>query len=84
MNERQPGLRLSLVLLISLLGSAASAGMTWGVTANRLAAGEDRDARMERRIDRLEEVTQRSAVLLERIDERTAEIKRVQDLRKNP
>ena len=84
MNERQPGLRLSIVLLISLLGSAASAGVTWGMAANRLANGEERDARMERRIDRLEEVTQRSAVLLERIDERTAEIKRVQDLRKNP
>ena len=41
MNERQPGFRLSLVLLISLLGSAASAGMTWGMTANRLANGED-------------------------------------------
>ena len=68
--------RLPLVIVITLLSAALSAGTTWGLTSGRLDSGEERDAKMERRIEKLEDISQRNTLLLERIDERTAEIKR--------
>lgn len=75
--------RLPLVIVITLVSAALSAGTTYGLTGGRLTSGEERDAKMERRIEKLEDISQRNTLLLERIDERTAEIKRQLDAGKH-
>ena len=75
--------RLSLpaTLLISMLIGVSSAGVTWGAVTARIAENERRTQQAERRIDRLEETVQAMRPMLERIDERTAEMKRQLDRR---
>jgi uncharacterized coiled-coil protein SlyX len=75
------GIRATVAVAISALMAVASAGVTWGVTQSRISQGEERDARNERRIEKLEDVTVRTQQLLERIDERTAAIKDRMDRR---
>ena len=64
--------------------AVASAGITYGVAQAKIAQGEERDVRIERRVERLEEASVKTQQLLERIDERTAAIKERLDRREMP
>lgn len=68
--------RAPFAVLASIALSLVSAGTVYGLMQARISEGENRDAKMERRIEKLEEATVSNKMLLERIDERTAEIVR--------
>lgn len=67
-------IKASVAVAISALMAVASAGVTWGITQSDIRQGKDADARLERRVEKLEESTVVTRQLLERIDERTAQI----------
>lgn len=73
-----------------IVGSAFSSGGTFYALRGDLAANQDRtvrveresverDARLERRIEKVEDTTTKTLGTLERIDERTVEMKRQLD-----
>ncbi len=59
--------------LVGQVAEAASQGRSWE------SSSRERFTQVERRIERVEETSQRTVILLERIDERTAEMKRRMD-----
>ena len=78
--------RLSLAVLLSLLTAAAAASGIYKVMEYKVdqvmgfdAASRIRDEKLERRIERVEDALNASQKMLERIDERTGEMKRQLD-----
>lgn len=74
------------VAVSSVVGIASGSGVYYTLVARVDAAqaqaasweetGRERFGAVERRVERLEETSQRTLIVLERIDERTTEIKR--------
>jgi hypothetical protein len=67
---------LPAAVAITLASALLSAGITWGATVGRISEGERSTARIERRVEKLEDAVARMLPLLERIDERTGRIER--------
>lgn len=85
-------LSLPVATFLAAAIAVASAGTTYGVYKTNMESqraevqrveheSKERDARVERRIEKLENVAEKTQLLLERIDERTTEIKRQLDLK---
>ena len=83
-------LSLPVATILAAAIAVASAGTTYGVYKTNMEAqraemqrveyeSKERDSRVERRIEKLENVAEKTQLLLERIDERTTEIKRQLD-----
>lgn len=69
-------INLPVAVAFSLASAIASGGVAWGAATARANATDANHAKLERRVEKLEDAMAAMRPMLERIDERTARTER--------